>query len=190
MLSLEPRWGGSVEQMNAFLEETRRAGLSKRKLGLLKAVIFSDRADRYKDAGDYPAAEREYRKAVALGSDDCLKCLADVLLLQNKPHEAIPFLSRLVNKDPRDGENLALRGQTYLQIGNVAAGTADMVSAAGMGNAYAENALAIYYMTGSNGIPLDQEAGLALFRKCAAQGNQQCAENVNRTLALRGGGHP
>ncbi len=189
MMSLEPRWGGTVEQMSAFLEESRNAGLSKPKLQLLEAVIISDRADGFKDAGDYPAAEREYRKAVALGSDDCFKCLASVLLLQNKPQEAIPFLSRVANEDPRDDENLALRGQTYLQIGNATAGTADMIAAAALGNVYAENAVAIDYMTGANGLARDPEAGLGLFRKCAAQGSAQCAENVKRTLALHGTPH-
>ena len=84
--------------MSAFLEESRNAGLSEAKLQLLEVVIISDRANEYMDAGDHPAAEREYRKAIALGSDDCLKCLASVLLLQNKRQDAIPFLSRVVTK--------------------------------------------------------------------------------------------
>jgi tetratricopeptide (TPR) repeat protein len=186
MGSLRPRWGGSVERMTAFLEESRSDGLSTTKLQLLEAVIISDRGDDYRNAGDYPAAEREYRKAVALGSDDCLKCLANVLLRQNKPEAAIPFLTRVVNKDPWDDENLALRGQTYLQTRNASAGTADMIAAAALGNVYAENAVAIDYMTGANGVPRDPETGLGLFRKCAAQGSPECAENVKRTLALRG----
>lgn len=185
MGSLRPRWGGSVEQMTAFLEESRDAGLSTAKLQLLEAVIISDRADDYRNAGDYPAAEREYRKAVALGSDDCLKCLANVLLLQNKREDAIPVLDRVISEDPLDGETLALRGQTYLSIGNASAGTADMIAAAALGNVAAENTVAIYYMTGANGIPRNPEIGLGWFRKCAAQGNAQCAENVKRAQALR-----
>ena len=176
--------------MSAFLEESRNAGLSKPKLQLLEAVIISDRGNEYMDAGDYPAAEREYRKAVALGSDDCLKCLTDVLLLQNKRKDAIPFLTRVVNEDPSDDENLALRGQTYLQIGNASAGTADMIAAAALGNVYAENVVAIDYMTGTNGLARDPETGLRLFRKCAAQGSAECAENVKRTLALHGNPPP
>jgi tetratricopeptide (TPR) repeat protein len=196
MGSLRPRWGGSVEQMTAFLGESRNDGLSTTKLQLLEAVIISDRGNDYRNAGDYPAAEREYRKAVALGSDDCLKCLANVLFLQNKREDAIPFLTRVVNKDPWDDENLASRGQTYLQTGNASAGTADMIAAGALGNVYAENAVAIDYMTGANGLlavsglPRDSETGLGLFRKCAAQGSPRCAENVKRTLALRGNGPP
>jgi tetratricopeptide (TPR) repeat protein len=190
MGSLRPRWGGSAEQMTAFLEESRNAGLSKPKLQLLEAVIVSDGADSYKDAGDYPAAEREYRKAAALGSDACLKCLASVLLLQNKREDAIPVLTRVVNEYPSDDENLALRGQTYLQLGNASAGTADLVAAAALGNVYAENAVAIDYMMGANGLPRNPEIGLNLFRKCAAQGSAECAENVNRTLALHGNPPP
>jgi tetratricopeptide (TPR) repeat protein len=190
MGSLEPRWGGSVEQMTAFLEESRNAGLSTPKLQLLEAVIITDRADGYRNAGDYSSAEREYRRAVALGSDDCLKCLANVLLLQNKREDAIPVLSRVVNEDPSDGDTLVLRGQTYLSLGNMSAGTADMIAAARLGNAAAENAVAIYYMAGANGITRDPETGLAWFRKCADQGNVQCAENVKRAQALHGNPPP
>jgi tetratricopeptide (TPR) repeat protein len=190
MGSLKPRWGGSVEQMTAFLEESRNAGLSTPKLQLLEAVIITDRADGYRNAGDYSSAEREYRRAVALGSNDCLKCLANVLLQQNKREDAIPVLSRVVNEDPLDGDTLALRGQTYLSIGNTSAGTADMIAAAALGNAAAENAVAIYYMTGANGITHDPETGLGWFRKCAAQGNAQCAENVKRAQAMRSSAAP
>jgi tetratricopeptide (TPR) repeat protein len=190
MMSLEPRWGGTVEQMSAFLEESRNAGLSKPKLQLLEAVIISDRASEYMDAADYPAAEREYRKAVALGSNDCFKCLASALFLQNKREDAIPFLSRVVSEDPWDVENLALRGQTYLEAGNTSAGTADMIAAATLGNVYAENAVAIYYMTGANGLPRDPETGLGWFRKCAARGSAECTVNVKRALALHGNPPP
>jgi len=190
MGSLKPRWGGSVEQMTAFLEESRNAGLSTPKLQLLEAVIITDRADGYRNAGDYSSAERDYRRAMALGSDDCLKCLANVLLLQNKREDAIPVLSRVVNEDPLDGDTLALRGQTYLSLGNTSAGTVDMIAAAGLGNVAAENAVAIYYMAGANGLTRDPETGLGWFRKCAAQGNAQCAENVKRALALHGNPPP
>jgi len=176
--------------MTAFLEVSRNAGLSTPKVQLLEAVIIQDRADGYRNAGDYSSAEREYRRAVAMGSDDCLKCLANVLLLQNKREDAIPFLSRVVSEDPLDGDTLALRGQTYLSIGNTSAGTADMIAAAGLGNVAAENAVAVYYMTGTNGLSRDPETGLGWFRKCAAQGNAQCAENVKRALALHGNAPP
>ena len=122
MGTLKPRWGGSVQKMTAFLEESRNAGLSAPKLQLLEAVIISDRADDYRNVGDYPAAEREYRKAVALGSDDRLKCLANVFLMQHKLQEAIPVLSRVIEEDPRDDEDLALRGANLFATGNASAG--------------------------------------------------------------------
>jgi TPR repeat protein len=192
MSSIEPRLTTHTPRAGtqSFLEESRNARLSKPKLQLLEAVIIFDRGNEYMDAGDYPAAERQYRKAVALGSDDCFRCLASVLLLQNKREDAIPFLSRVVDEDPWDVENLALRGQTYLEVGNTSAGTADMIAAATLGNVYAENAVAIYYMTGANGLPRDPETGLGWFRKCAAQGSAECTVNVKRALALHGNPPP
>ena len=80
MTTLEPRWGGSVEQMYAFLDESRKAGLPPAHLQVLEAVILTDRAHGHTDEGDYAAAERDYRKAIALGSEDCLPCFGELLL--------------------------------------------------------------------------------------------------------------
>ena len=61
-----------------------------------------------------------------------------------------------------------------------------MIAAATLGNVNAENAVAIYYMTGTNGLPPDPGTGLEWFRKCAAQGSAQCTDNVKRAPAQHG----
>jgi len=43
MRSLETRWGGSLDQMLAFMEECRRAGLSAAQLASLQAIIDNER---------------------------------------------------------------------------------------------------------------------------------------------------
>jgi hypothetical protein len=88
---LEPRWGGSEEEMRAFLEESKQAGLSATHLHSLEGIIFGDQARAEQEAGDYTGAERDYRKSVELGDTDCLKCLAEVLADEGKYADAIPI---------------------------------------------------------------------------------------------------
>jgi hypothetical protein len=89
LIFLEPRWGGSVEQMYAFLDECKKVHLSAQHLRALEGIIVADEAARYNEAGDFAAAESGYRKAMAMGRDECLPCLAYVLTQQQKFEAAI-----------------------------------------------------------------------------------------------------
>ncbi len=113
---LAPRWGGSVQQMRAFLEECRKAQLSAVHLQALEALIVADEAATYRDAGNWPEAERSYRQAIALGSDDCLACLAYVVMRQEKFEEAIPLYSQMLAENPDDVETLKARAFAYQKI--------------------------------------------------------------------------
>ena len=93
MVTLMPRWGGSEEEMRAFVEESRGEGLSAQRLGSLEGIILADQAQTEREEGDYASAERDYRKAMESGND-CLVCLAEVLTHEGKFAEAIPLYSR------------------------------------------------------------------------------------------------
>ena len=182
---LEPRWGGSVNQMNDFLNDCRKAGLSAAHLRLLEAIIVADEAQKYKDEGNYAAAERDYRKAIEMGRDDCSSCLAEVLIQENKFADAIAVYSKVLQKTPQDAATLVDRAFAYRSIGNIQAAIADWTAAANLGNPYAQNQLGVAYMTGQGGIvPLDPKAGIAWFRKAAAQGNATAIQNLARALQL------
>ncbi len=183
MTYLEPRWGGGQEQMQAFLAESRKAGLSERKLGLLEAVILSDRAHSSEERQDYAAAERDDRKAIELGADDCLSCLSSVLIHEGKFADDIPILTQLIAADPSDVDDRVWRGQAYWSIGKNKEAFADLLAAAQLGNAYAQTRVAIFYMQGVPGVVVrDPAAGLQWFRKCAAQGDQACRLDVQIAL--------
>lgn len=64
---------------------------------------------------------------------------------------------------------------------------ADMTSAAGYGNARAQNQLGVFNMNGIPGLlPANPEAGVSWFRKAAAQGNPEGIQNL--AIALGSGG--
>jgi tetratricopeptide (TPR) repeat protein len=185
MGTLEPRWGGSEEEMRAFLEESRRAGLPEAPLRLLEGMIFADQAQTEKEAGDYTSAERDYRKSVALGNDDCLLCLAEVLTDEGKLADAIPIYSRSLALFPGNADTLASRGYAYMQTGMPREGIDDLRAAAEAGNAYAQSELGRYYMIGVPGVlSLNSTKGIAWLEKSAAQGNPTAKENLERARKL------
>jgi len=187
MGTLEPRWGGSVEAMHAFLEESKQAGLSAARLHSLEGIIFEDQAHTEKEAGDYAAAERDYRLAVAVGNEDCLPCFAEVLTHVGKFADAIPIYSKFLASNPDDADTLANRSYAYMQTGMAREGIKDLRAAAEAGNAYAQCELGRYYMEGIPGIlSPDRAAGMDWFRKSAAQGYPAGQENLKRARQLFG----
>jgi TPR repeat protein len=180
---LEPRWGGSVEEMYAFLDECKRAGLTSAQIRSLQGLIVADEAASYKEAGDYATAERKYREAESMGHTACLPCLADVLVQENKFEDAISVYSKLLLSSPHDASNLASRAFAYMQAGKPREALADWTVAAGYGDAYSQNQLGILNMRGVPGIlPPDPQAGIDWFRKAAAQGDPSAILNLNAAL--------
>jgi tetratricopeptide (TPR) repeat protein len=183
MGTLEPRWGGSLDQMYAFLDESKEAGLSAAHLELLEGVIVEDQALTHKEAGDYAAAERDYRKAIAMGREDCLLCLSQVLLKQQKYEEVIPVFSKMLAADPNDIAVVENRGIAYMRIGRTMEALADFKTAADSGAVYSQNELGRLNMIGIPGIlPVNSAAGVAWFRKAAAQGNEAGIRNLQTAL--------
>jgi len=187
MGTLEPRWGGSVEAMQAFLEESKRSGLSSARLGLLEGIILQDKAHTEQEAGDYASSERDYRKAVALGNEDCLVCFAEVLTHSGKFADAIPIYSKFLASHPNSVDTLADRSYAYFQTGMSQQGINDLRAAAEAGSAYAQCELGRYYMVGIPGVlATDPAAGLRWFKKSAAQGFPAGVENLQRAQRVFG----
>jgi len=191
MTTLEPRWGGSVEQMYGFLDESRKAGLSAARLQLLEAVIVADRANSSKEDGDYAAAERDYRKAIAMGNEDCLPCFGDVLILEKKYDDAIPVFSKVLASNPADTDSLVSRGRAYMEAGKIREALTDLTAAAAAGDGYAENQLGELNMTGIPGIlPPNPDEAMNWIRKAAAQGNSDAIQTLENFRAYRAAHSP
>lgn len=73
MSSLEPRWGGSYQQMEAFVAESRPA-LASGDANRLAARIPAYRAFESIRAKDYPAAHVQLAPAIALDPDPAVLC--------------------------------------------------------------------------------------------------------------------
>jgi tetratricopeptide (TPR) repeat protein len=187
MTVIETRWGGSQKMMQEFLGECRRAKLSEVQMHLLESVIAEDQGwiHQFVDK-NYAAAESDYRRSAALGGDKQLANLTDVLFKQQKYAAAIEPLTERLHTNPDDFDLLATRGFAYTQSGMPREGLSDLTAGAEGGSAYAQSELGRMYMIGVPGVLTPNfNAGLALFRKSAAQGYEPGRQNLERALALR-----
>jgi Tfp pilus assembly protein PilF len=174
--ALKTRWGGSTEQMQAFLAECRQAGLSVSQVRALEAIVAEDEAwvHRYRDL-DADAAIRDYEKAAELNPDaSCLPCgpivkAAYLLVEKQRYDEAIAQFDKVVTSDPKSLQARTGRAFSELQLNRIDAAVADFQFAADLGDAYAQDTLARMYLVGTS-VPQDQDKAIMLLEKAAAQG--------------------
>lgn len=174
MGTLQRKWGGSPERMQAFLEESQRAGLSRSDLAQLKAVIQLDQAwtaqfveqDARKAASLYVSASRRSRNPA------CRECAAFALLDAGDYEGAIRSFSRSLGNTPGDARLLYGRGWAYLMVHQDQAALADIRAAAERGNADAQDLLARGHLLGTFA-PLDRERGIQWLERAAAQGHAE-----------------
>jgi tetratricopeptide (TPR) repeat protein len=187
MGTLEPRWGGSLQQMHEFLEESKQAGVSAENLRSLEGLIFEDQAKTEDEAGDFGNAERDYREAIARGRNSCQPCFAYVFMEENKLSDAITEYSKILASDPNDTTALANRGMAYMETGKLREALADWSVGSNLGDAASENGMGVLNMQGVPGVMApDPQAGISWFRKAAAQGNAMGIRNLNEALAETG----
>ena len=200
MGSLQTRWGGSVDEMKAFLAECRHAGLSASHLKALEALVVEDEgwAHQYGD-GDLHAAARAYRKAAKLDpAKSCLPCgplskAADALLEAKDYKGAVKLYSKVLGSDPKSIHALDSRAFAELQLQHPKAALEDLLQAAGQGDAYAQDLLGRMYLLGTS-VPQDRDKAIEWLQKAADQGYEPAHEllplalDKNRTPMQAPGG--
>lgn len=194
MLSLEPRWGGSMPQMRAFLEECSRANLPDARLRQLKAVIVADQADMDYFSGRYAPAASEYREAIQLGGETpCLVCAGYAMATEKRYADAVQVYSQMLAANPADPYALSWRAYAYAELQDPRA-IADFTAAANLGSTYSQVRLGRYNLEGVPGIvPQDRAAAIAWFRKAAEAGDPEGARYLKAALsgaALETHAHP
>jgi len=84
MRNLEPRWGGSYPEMEAFAAEARSQLRDSRAADRVAARIPAYRADERQSAKDYVEALKHYDEAIALDASSSLLCGRSYVLSQLK----------------------------------------------------------------------------------------------------------
>jgi len=176
MYVLQSRWGGSLEQMQLFLEQCRKAHLSAGQLRSLEAVVADEEAftARYVDHDD-EAALRAYRREAELDpKEHCGVCgpteqAADTLLEEMKYEEAIRLYSKVLARFPKDLHALYNRGFSELQVKRPKVAVGDIRRAAELGSPDAQDLLGKMYLVGTT-LPQDRDKAIAWLTRAADQG--------------------
>jgi len=183
--SLRTKWGGSPEEMAAFVDECRKASLPAATLREFAALAAADSGWAKLRDKDYAGAEKAYAEALSMNPDDrdALTQMSHVLISEQKYELAMEPLSKLISIDPRNAYALSARGSIYYRKKQPEQAAKDYAKAAELGDAHAENELGKFYWFGIV-VPRDKERAIRLFRNAAGKGNKD-AEN-NLAWALKG----
>ena len=100
------------------------------------ATLYVRRGELNRVHQDWPAAEADFLKALALDPDIAVAemCLGRLKLETGKPEEAKPYLDRYLQKRPTDTEALATRGRVLVALGQPLAGAEDLSRSIESGN--------------------------------------------------------
>jgi tetratricopeptide (TPR) repeat protein len=181
MLTLSPRWGGSYDEMWAFLKECQDQQLPSEYLKVLEARIYLDEAQMWCCEKNEPEkGVASYRKVVALldGIDikEKLDALKGIVGNRDKTQSLVavaPEIEAILRISPDDSRILGYRGWIRFQQGRFQEGLKDYTTAAELGDAYSQLQLGrqLYYGMPPTVAP-NREQALFWIKKSVDQGNE------------------
>lgn len=116
LLSLEPKWGGSFDEMESFIKEIRPYYERNPKLMVFEGRVSVARGDQLSNRGQYDAAIPFYDKGLSHGENNFyLKQRGEAYLRLNQCEKAIPDLDRSVELWPPTLSTLELRAYCYMK---------------------------------------------------------------------------
>jgi tetratricopeptide (TPR) repeat protein len=187
METLRTAWGGSTDQMRAFVAESRTAGLSSRQLKDLEGSVFTDEAwiDEFRDK-NYKRAAAEYLEAADIsGEDGCLYCAGRVLVKAEDFPAAATVLTQYLARNPNSVEALKVRVYVYYKLGRFADERHDYERMADLGDAFSEYALGSMYLAGEFGLTQDRTTAIKWLTLAAAHGSQDAKKLLPMALDKR-----
>lgn len=129
-VSLSPRWGGSLERMEAFATESQRDVATNPRLKVLLGYADEERCRIFQDKENYVAALDACGRAVRAGDfGRFFDSRADVLLKLDRIAEALEAWDRAVDDAPQMTSYLASRGVARIRTGRLEDGTEDIRTA-------------------------------------------------------------
>jgi hypothetical protein len=181
MISLTPRWGGSYDEMWAFLNECQDQHLPIEYLKVLEARIYLDQAQVLCCERQQPEKGLVFfRKAAALldGIDiqdrlDVLKGIVDNRDTSQSLVTVASEIEAILRISPDESRFLGYRGWVRFQQGRFQEGLKDYATAAELGDAYSqlEFGKQLYYGMPPTVSP-NREQALIWIKKSAGQGNE------------------
>ncbi len=184
--ALTPKWGGSLEAMTSFMDECEQAPIEAKYKKGLSLRYLANVADIAHTARDFKAASEIYLRAYHLAhSSDLLRWSAIEAKSAGDLDLAFARYDELAKTFPKVVYGFTQRGylyETYLK--NDAMAFKDYVAASELGDAWAQNRVGWWYMTGRY-VSKDYAKAEAYFTKASAQKAQDAVANLHTLWKLR-----
>ncbi len=184
--SITPKWGGSVRQMESFIEESRRSPMSDKDKVRLEVEHHSFLAQQAFWDKQYISASEHYLKAYQLLNDAKWLYWSGKSALDGGFKElAFSRFNELIEAHPKYEWGYNQRGLLYEEhLKNDEKAFKDYLVAAGLGNSWAQNRVGWWYMTGKY-VAQDYDKAKLYFNRAAAQKNKTAIENLYNLDKLR-----
>lgn len=177
MYTLAPRWGGSLEGMEAFLNECKQANLPPEHLRTYEAIIVLELANAFK--GDRHRDEMlvALRRVMTLlkGVDNleqigALRGVVEIFRRRDRLHGAAREVEELLRINPADTDMLRYRGAIAEHHGHHDAAWAAYLQAAEGGSASAQYRVGLRLHKGTQpNVDRNEKAGLTWIRLAATK---------------------
>ena len=186
LYSITPKWGGSVQQMESFIEESRRSPMSDRNKTRLEVEHYVFLGQQAWSDKEYMSASEHYLKAYQLLNDvRWLYWSARSAEDGGFRETAFSRFNDLIEAHPKYEWGYTRRGFLYENdLKDDEKAFKDYLTAADLGNSWAQNRLGWWYMTGKY-VPLDYDKAELYLNRAAAQKNQTAIENLRNLEKLR-----
>jgi TPR repeat protein len=179
MYSIQPRWGGSVEEMEDFLQETLRSPMTAENKRHFQGKHYYELAQEARLAKDFRAgSEYFYQGYKATGEENALLFSAEIAIDADDPKLALMRLDELLRVFPKSSNGYDYRAKVYeYKFNDAEHAIPDYIKAADLGSSWSQNHMGWFYMKGIQ-VPVDFKKARHYLELAAAQGNQTAKENL------------
>jgi len=186
--SLTPKWGGSIPKMEAFLKECQSSPLSAKNRAQIEVRHYTLLGEQDKFDKNYRKASDDYLKAYRHGNGEDPEPLywSGQSAFDGSFYElALQRLDELIEAHPKYEYGYTKRGYLYeSHFKNDKKAFNDYLSAAELGDSWAQNRIGWWYLTGKY-VAQDYILAELYLRRAAAKNNKNAITNLAYLDKLR-----
>ena len=120
MFSLIPKWGGSIEEMKQFANESQRYMAKNPKLRILQGYIPYAEGNMIEEIGDKTSALKKYNEALTYGNHFLfLRARGEIFYEMKQYDNAITDFNRSLELRPFQSKALKDKAKAYYRLGKI-----------------------------------------------------------------------
>ncbi len=177
--AITPKWGGDVELMQSFLEESNRSEMTDRNKRVIEGKYYYSMGEQAKFDNDYKTASTYFYKYYLTNRNpSALQSAGQAALDGDFKNLAFERFDELVRDHPKYQYGYELRGYLYeTNLKDSAKAVEDYLTAADLGAHWSQNRMGWYYMMGIT-VPVDYVKARHYLELAAKQGNGNAIANL------------